>query len=78
MEVLARDWRAIEGFTAAEAHVVSGNALNHPVRWKGNDSLARLVGQEIRGVLNAQGAQLGTSGSGDFLVMGTPMRPVVR
>jgi len=45
-----------------------------PLRLEGSFT----VSQEIRGVLNAQGAKLGTSGSGDFLVMGTPARPVVR
>lgn len=48
VEVLARDWRPLEGFTAQEANVIKGNALNHPVRWKGNGDLGRLVGKEVR------------------------------
>jgi hypothetical protein len=48
VEVLARDWRPLDGFSASEAGVIRGNALNHPVRWKGNDDLGRLVGREVR------------------------------
>ena len=48
VEVLARDWRVMEGFTKKEANVIKGNALNHPVRWKGNEDLGRLMGKEVR------------------------------
>ncbi|HEY5656483.1 MAG TPA: type II secretion system protein GspN [Myxococcota bacterium] len=36
------------------------------------------VSPEIRGVLGARGARLGSGGSGQFVVTGTPARPVVR
>jgi type II secretion system protein N len=45
-----------------------------PLRLEGSFT----VSEEIRGVLNAQGADLGSSGSGEFAVTGTPTRPVVR
>ena len=45
-----------------------------PLRLEGSFT----VSEEIRGVLNAQGAKLGSSGSGAFVVTGTPARPVVR
>jgi len=58
VEVLARDWRAIEGFTAEDANAIRGNALNHPVRWRGNDDLGGLVGQEVRLKFNMHDARL--------------------
>jgi hypothetical protein len=48
VEVLARDWQPIAGFTEAEARAVQGDALDHPARWNDNADLGRLVGQEIR------------------------------
>lgn len=45
-----------------------------PLRLEGSFT----VSPEIRGVLNAQGTELGSSGSGEFVVTGTPARPVVR
>ena len=48
VEVVARDWLPIEGFTASDANVVRGNALNHPVHWTANPDLGRLVGKEVR------------------------------
>jgi type II secretion system protein N len=45
-----------------------------PLRLEGSYT----VSPEIRGVLNAQGAELGPGGSADFRVVGTPTRPVVR
>ena len=48
VEVLARDWRVMDGFTKKEANVIKGNALNHPVRWTGNEDLGRLMGKEVR------------------------------
>ncbi len=57
-EVLARDWRPLEGFTAQEAQVTRGNALNHPVSWKDNENLGRLVGREVRLKFNMKSARL--------------------
>jgi type II secretion system protein N len=45
-----------------------------PLRLEGSFT----VSPEIRSALNAQGAQLGSSGSGKFVVTGTPARLVVR
>jgi len=45
-----------------------------PLRLEGSFT----VSEEIRDVLKAQGAEIGNSGRGDFLVTGTPARPVVR
>ena len=58
VEVLGRDWRSIDGFTAQEANVIKGNALNHPVHWKGNEDLGRLVGKEVRLKFNMADARL--------------------
>jgi hypothetical protein len=48
VEALTRDWQPIPGFTAPESSGVQGDALDHPVRWKENADLGRLVGKEIR------------------------------
>jgi hypothetical protein len=48
VEALTRDWRPIAGFTEAEALGIQGDALDHPVRWKGNAEMGKLVGKEIR------------------------------
>jgi len=48
VEALTRDWRPISGFTEPEAHDVQGNALDHPVRWKDNADVRKLLGSEIR------------------------------
>lgn len=58
VEVLARDWRVIKGFTAKDANIIKGNALNHPVRWKANGDLGRLVGKEVRLKFNMSNARL--------------------
>jgi hypothetical protein len=48
IEALTRDWQPIPGFTLAESQGVQGDALDHPVRWKENADLGRLLGKEIR------------------------------
>lgn len=48
VEVLTRDWQPIAGFTEAEAFDVQGDALDHPVRWKDNADVSKLLGQEVR------------------------------
>ena len=58
VEVLARDWRVIKGFTAQEAETIKGNALNHPVSWAANADLGRLAGQEVRLKFNMSDARL--------------------
>ncbi len=58
VEILARDWRPIDGFTADEACEIRGNALNHPVRWKNHADLSTLVGQEVRIKFNMADARL--------------------
>lgn len=58
VEVLGRDWRPIEGFTAREANAIRGNALNHPVRWRGKDNLGQLAGKEVRLKFNMSHARL--------------------
>ncbi len=47
-EVLTRDWQPIAGFSEPEALDIQGDALDHPVRWKENADVSKLVGQEIR------------------------------
>ena len=58
VEVLTRDWNAIDGFTAKESLVIKGNALSHPARWKENVDLASLVGKEVRLKFNMSDARL--------------------
>lgn len=58
VEVLGRDWRVIDGFTAQEANRIQGNALNHPVRWTSKPDLAPLVGKQVRLKLNMSDARL--------------------
>lgn len=48
VEVLTRDWQPIPGFTVAEARVIQGDALDHPVTWASNADVSKLVGQEVR------------------------------
>jgi hypothetical protein len=48
VEALTRDWQPIPGFTQAEAREIQGDALDHPVRWKDNAGLGKLLGKEIR------------------------------
>ena len=48
VEALTRDWKPIPGFTEQEAYDTRGDALDHPVRWKDNADLGRLLGKEIR------------------------------
>ena len=48
VEVLTRDWKPIEGFTAAESVETRGNVLTHPARWKEHADLGPLVGREVR------------------------------
>jgi hypothetical protein len=57
VEVLGRDWLPIPGSTAQEANVIKGNALNHPVRWKGAE-LSQLIGKEVRLKFNMTDARL--------------------
>ena len=48
VEVLTRDWKPVDGFTADDAIEIRGNALAHPVRWNANADLGRLMGREVR------------------------------
>ena len=48
VEALTRDWRPIPGFTESQAFSLQGDALNHPVRWKDDPDLGKLLGTEIR------------------------------
>ena len=48
VEALTRDWQPIPGFTEPQALGVQGDALDHPVRWKDNIDVSKLVGKEIR------------------------------
>jgi hypothetical protein len=48
VEALTRDWRPIPGFAEPEALEIQGDALDHPVRWKDNSDVTRLLGKEIR------------------------------
>jgi hypothetical protein len=48
VEVLTRGWEPIPGFTLAEAQAIRGDALDHPVRWKENADLGKLIGKEVR------------------------------
>jgi hypothetical protein len=48
VEALTRDWQPIAGFSEPDAREVQGDALDHPVRWKDNADLSKLVGKEIR------------------------------
>jgi hypothetical protein len=48
VEALTPDWRPIPGFAEPDAGEIRGDALDHPVRWKDNVDLSRLVGKEIR------------------------------
>jgi hypothetical protein len=47
-EALTRDWQPIAGFSEPEVREIQGDALNHPVRWKENADLSKLMGKEIR------------------------------
>lgn len=48
VEALTPDWQSITGFAEPDAREIRGDALDHPVRWKDNVDLSRLVGQKIR------------------------------
>lgn len=48
VELLTRDWQAISGFTESESIDISGDALDHPVQWKDNIDMSKLLGKEIR------------------------------
>jgi hypothetical protein len=48
VEALTRDWQPIPGFTEPLARGVQGNALDHPVRWRDNADVSKLIGKEIR------------------------------
>ena len=48
VEALTRDWQPIAGFTEPQATAIQGDALDHPVRWKENADLSKLLGKEIR------------------------------
>ena len=45
---MTRDWQPIEGFTEPQARNIQGDALDHPVRWKTNTDVSKLLGKEIR------------------------------
>ncbi len=48
VEALTRDWQPIPGFTQSVAREIRGDALDHPVRWKDNADVGKLLGEEIR------------------------------
>jgi hypothetical protein len=48
VEALTRDWQPIAGFTEPQARTIQGDALDHPVRWKDNADVSKLLGKEIR------------------------------
>ena len=48
VEALTRDWQPIPGFTASDVREIQGDALNHPVRWKDNADVSKLLGKEVR------------------------------
>ncbi|MFN0172734.1 MAG: hypothetical protein ACKV22_40660 [Bryobacteraceae bacterium] len=48
VEALTRDWQPIPGFSEGQAMGIRGDALDHPVRWKGNSDAGGLVDKEIR------------------------------
>ena len=48
VEALTRDWQPIPGFTEPQSREIQGDALDHPVRWKDNADLSKLLGKEIR------------------------------
>jgi len=48
VEALTRDWQPIPGYTEPDARVIQGDALDHPVQWKKNADLSKLMGKEIR------------------------------
>ncbi len=48
VEALTRDWQPIPGFTEPQARGIQGDALDHPVRWKDNADVSKLIGKEIR------------------------------
>jgi hypothetical protein len=48
VEALTRDWQPIPGFTEPQARTIQGDALDHPVRWKDNADVSKLLGKEIR------------------------------
>ena len=48
VEALTRAWQPIPGFTEPQARAIQGDALDHPVRWKDNADVSKLLGKEIR------------------------------
>jgi hypothetical protein len=48
VEALSRDWQPLPGFTEPQARTIQGDALDHPVRWKENADVSKLLGKEIR------------------------------
>jgi hypothetical protein len=48
VEALTRDWQPIPGFAEPQASAIQGDALDHPVRWKENADVSKLLGKEIR------------------------------
>lgn len=48
VEVLTPDWQPIPGFTMADAKEIQGDALDHPVRWKDNRDLGKLIDTPVR------------------------------
>lgn len=48
VEALTDDWQPVSGFVYSQAGDISGDALDHPVRWEDNADLGPLMGREIR------------------------------
>lgn len=48
VEALTPDWQPIPGFAEPDAQQIQGDALNHPVRWKDNADVSKLLGKQIR------------------------------
>ncbi len=48
VEALTRDWQPIPGFTEPQARAIQADALDHPVRWRDNADVSKLLGKEIR------------------------------
>ncbi len=48
IEALTPDWQPIPGYTESESREIQGDALDHPVQWKDNINVSKLLGKEIR------------------------------
>jgi len=58
VEVLTREWQPIAGFTAADARVIQGDALDHPVTWSDRADLGEVLRQEVRLKFHLQRARI--------------------